>query len=181
MHTPTHTHKHASSNSLLLYTLLMMRVLGGHWFNYICMWYYLGISLWFFWGLCQNLAEITGPLRKERSSWEISASKAWLSTGSKNKERDIQQKYEWWGTHSRSGTKEKTHIYCKTYHTNPINMPRCQIVMILCGRWNISGTLHPCSCLSDAKRYVVWLDETSEAVTKHRYLPGWSFLWYHQA
>lgn len=100
--TSTHALACLSKLSALL-TLLMMRApvcLEVHWFNYVCIWYYLGISLWFlFWRLCQNLAKNVGPLRKERSSWEISAFKAWLSIGRENEERNKQQKCEWWGTH----------------------------------------------------------------------------------
>lgn len=99
-----HSHKRGSPNSLLLYVLLMMRELvcfEVHWFNYICIWYYLGISLWFFWGLCQNLAKNVEPLRKD-SSWEISALKAWLSIGTENEERGKQQKSEWWDSQSHA-------------------------------------------------------------------------------
>lgn len=56
-----------------------------------------------------------GPLRKERSSWEISAFKAWLSRAGENDQRDEQQKSQWWGTHTHRHM--HTHTCCKMYHT----------------------------------------------------------------
>lgn len=53
-----------------------------------------------------------GPLRKERSSWEISAFKAWLSIGGENEDRDKQQGSERRGTHSQATfTEEKNHTH----------------------------------------------------------------------
>lgn len=62
---------------------------------FVCLFSVVGARIFFGGG---EKRKIVGCLSRERSSWEISALKAWLCIGDEDEEGGKQQKYESWRT-----------------------------------------------------------------------------------